>query len=201
MREDIRQNRNNLKQLFDAIETTDRSRKALISDEALETAIHVITEQAALGGKLIFIGNGGSAAIASHMATDFWKNAGIKAIAFNDSSLLTCISNDHGYEYVFEKSIEMFGEPSDVLIAISSSGKSENILRGVTAAQRKGLRVLTLSGFKSDNPLRGQGDINFYVPASHYGHVEVIHHAICHCLIDVIIKNKSKKTERAISHE
>jgi len=201
MREDIRQNRINLKHMFDAVEATNHAQKVLISDEALENAIHLILEQASNGGKLIFIGNGGSAAIASHMATDFWKNAGIKAMAFNDSSLITCVSNDHGYEYVFEKSIEMFGEPGDVLMAISSSGKSENILRGVNAAQKKGLRILTFSGFKSDNPLRREGDVNFYVPAEHYGYVEVIHHALCHCLIDVIMKNKSKKAERAISHE
>jgi len=135
------------------------------------------------------------------MATDFWKNAGIKALSFNDSSLLTCISNDYGYPHVFEKPIEMFIEPQDVLIAISSSGQSENILRGVFAAKEQGAGVLTFSGFKPDNPLRKLGEINFYVPIEHYGYVEVVHLALCHCLADMIIENRTKLKERIESHE
>ena len=102
------------------------------------------------GRKILFAGNGGSAAIASHMAIDFWKNAGIKALAFNDGALLTCVSNDHGYSHVFEKSIEMFAEYNDVLLAFSSSGNSENILRGVVAGQEKQGRIITFSGFKEE---------------------------------------------------
>ena len=135
------------------------------------------------------------------MATDFWKNAGIKAISFNDSVLLTCLSNDEGYKHVFEKSIQMFAHPADILIAISSSGRSENIIRGVDAMRQKGAKVITCTGFAQDNPLRPKGEINFYVPATHYGHVEVVHHALCHCLIDVIIANKPKLAERALLHE
>ena len=80
----------------------------------------------------------------------------------------------------------MFADSNDVLLAISSSGKSENILRGVVAAQEKGLKVISLSGLSGDNPLRKMGDINFYVPSMSYGFVEIIHKAICHCLIDMI---------------
>ena len=154
---------------------------------------NLILTQANSGHKLMFIGNGASAAISSHMSTDFWKTCGIRAIAFNDSSLLTCLGNDFGYEYIFEKSIEMFADPGDILVAISSSGKSENILRGVTSAKTKGCSVITLSGFKDDNPLLSAGDFNFYVPAQEYGPVEVIHHSICHCILDVIISHKEGK--------
>ena len=195
MRHTIRKNRQILKELFDTIAASHMTGQALILEEALENTVNLIIEKASVGGKIMFIGNGGSAAIASHMATDFWKNGGIKATAFNDSVLLTCISNDHGYKHVFEKSIEMFAHPDDVLVAISSSGQSEYILRGGAAAQAAYIAVITLSGFKADNPLRSKGDANFYVPSSHYGHVEVLHHSLCHCWIDTIMENKAKPKE------
>jgi len=150
----------------------------------------LILSQANSGHKLMFIGNGASASISSHMSTDFWKTCGVRAVAFNDSSLLTCLGNDFGYEYIFEKSIEMFADQGDILIAISSSGKSENILKGVNSAKSKGCSVITLSGFKNDNPLSSAGDYNFYVPAQEYGPVEVIHHSICHCILDAVNSHK-----------
>ena len=202
MREHIRENRRRIKELFDLVETTDAAGASQLVEEALENSISLIVEQVNAGGKLFFIGNGGSAAIASHMATDFWKNTGIRAMTFNDSVLLTCVSNDEGYQHVFERSIEMFAEPKDVLIAISSSGKSENILRAVAKAKEKKIAVITFSGFQPDNPLRSRGEINFYVPTCHYGHVECIHHFLCHSFIDTIIANKSKLLiERAMTHE
>lgn len=138
--------------------------------------------------KLIFIGNGGSASIASHMATDFLKNGGIPAIAFNDASLITCLGNDLGYENIFKKPIELLAGKGDLLVAISSSGRSANILQAVLAAKEKSCFIVTLSGFKSDNPLRAMGDINFYTGSSSYGHVETAHSAICHCLLDMIME-------------
>jgi D-sedoheptulose 7-phosphate isomerase len=125
------------------------------------------------------------------MSTDFWKNGGMRAIAFNDSSLLTCLGNDYGYEDIFAKSVEMFADKGDILVAISSSGKSENILRGVHSAKSKGCNVVTLSGFGSDNPLSSLGDFNFYVPDKSYGPVEIIHQSICHCLLDAILEKKT----------
>ncbi|HBR15732.1 MAG TPA: phosphoheptose isomerase [Candidatus Omnitrophica bacterium] len=195
MIEQIKNHRNMLKELYDGVVATDHRGNALPLDGALEKVIHVICEQACQKRKLIFIGNGGSAAIASHMAVDFWKNIGIKAITFNDSTLLTCLSNDIGYAYAFEKSIEIFGEEGDVLMAISSSGKSENILRGVAAAKKKRLKVVTFSGFDEHNPLRSEGEYNFYVPIAEYGYVEAIHHLLCHCLVDILLLNKSRLSE------
>ena len=192
MQSHIRQHRQQLTDLLTKVTATDSKGEVLALDKGLEAAIELIAERIARGGKLIFIGNGGSAAIASHMATDFWKNVGIKAMAFNDDVTLTCISNDNGYQYVFEKSIAMFGEKNDVLMAISSSGKSENILRGADTALQKGMAVVTFSGFGEDNPLRKKGKFNFYVPSNKYGHVEVIHHSLCHCLLDVIMQNKTQ---------
>jgi len=161
--------------------------------DGIEMVGSLILSQANSGHKLMFIGNGASASISSHMSTDFWKTCGVRAVAFNDSSLLTCLGNDFGYEYIFEKSIEMFADRGDVLIAISSSGKSENILKGVNSAKSKECSVITLSGFENDNPLSLAGDYNFYVPAQEYGPVEVIHHSICHCILDAVVSHKEGK--------
>jgi len=195
MKKDIRDYFVNLEGMFAKVTASGVDGFSYMLDEATDISAKMIINTGVLGKKLLFIGNGASASIASHMAIDFWKNAEIKALAFNDSSLLTCISNDYGYRHVFEKPIEMFAEREDILIAISSSGQSENILRATFAAKERGVKIITLSGFNQDNPLRKLGNINFYVPASHYGYVEVIHSAICHCMVDVIIKNKSKLVE------
>lgn len=197
MIDDIRKDRETFKLLLDGVIASDDKDTFISMDEALKKAIEMIVAHAKIGGKLFFIGNGGSASIASHLSTDFVKNAGIPAMAFNDSSLLTCISNDLGYERVFKEPLEMFAGPKDVLIAISSSGKSENILSGVRAAKAKGARVITFSGFDKDNPLRKSGEVNFYVPLSDYGHVEVMHLYLCHCLVNIIIKNKAGLNKKA----
>lgn len=144
------------------------------------------------GKKIIFIGNGGSAAIANHQATDYWKNGGIKSISFSDSSMLTCLSNDFGYEHVFAKPIEGFADKGDIVFAISSSGKSENILNGVKMALDKGCKVVTFSGFLHDNPLRKLGDVNFYVSSNSYGTVEVVHHLLIHSILEARLKGAEK---------
>jgi D-sedoheptulose 7-phosphate isomerase len=113
--------------------------------------------------------------------------------------LLTCISNDYGYEHVFEKPIEMFAKREDIVFAISSSGESKNIVRGVNAARLKECSVITLSGFKDDNILSTLGDINFYVPSRKYGLVEVIHHSICHCILDTIVSYREGQVKEWIN--
>jgi D-sedoheptulose 7-phosphate isomerase len=170
----------------------DNKGDSLELQSGFEKVVGLITSCGKRGGKLIFIGNGASASISSHMAVDFWKNALIKAISFNDAALLTCVSNDFGYPNVFEKPVEMFADPGDILVAISSSGMSENIIKAARIAQSKKSAVVTLSGFNKDNTLRSLGDINFYVPASSYGQVEVIHHSICHAILDTVVSRMKK---------
>jgi len=177
---------------FRAVKARDANESELGFDGGIELACALVKEAASVGKKVMFIGNGGSAGIASHMAVDFWKNGGIKAMTFNDSSILTCIGNDYGYSYVFEKPLEVFTEQGDILIAISSSGKSENILNGVRAAKAKGARIITLSGFGADNPLCTMGECNFYVPCGAYGPVELIHQAICHSVLDILMVRDGK---------
>ncbi len=138
------------------------------------------------------IGNGGSAAIASHMAEDYTKNGNMPMMAFNDAPMLTCFANDLGYENIFSAAIEYYASPKDLVIAISSSGKSPNIINGVLAAKKKGCNIITLSGFKPDNQLRQLGDINFYVPSDSYGNVEITHLSILHCALDLMCEDKSK---------
>ncbi|RMG72720.1 MAG: SIS domain-containing protein [Bacteroidetes bacterium] len=135
--------------------------------------------------KVMIIGNGGSAAVASHMAIDFWKNGGIRALTFNEGATLTCVSNDYCYEEVFAVPIQHFGDAGDIVMCISSSGGSENILRGARAARAKGARVITLSGFQPDNALRQLGDLNFYVPSHSYGFVETLHQFLIHSMLDI----------------
>jgi D-sedoheptulose 7-phosphate isomerase len=135
--------------------------------------------------KLMFVGNGGSAAIASHMAIDYSKNGGLRSLAFNDGAALTCLGNDLGYENVFAHQVDLHGREGDLLIAISSSGNSANILNAVAAGRVRGCAVVTLSGFSRDNALRKLGDMNFYVADNNYGFVEVAHLAICHAILDM----------------
>lgn len=178
--------------LIDSVKVNGIKRHKLDFHRGIETACDMIKKQYKAGGKIFFIGNGGSAAIASHMAVDFWKNGGIPAMSFSDNSLLTCISNDFGYENVFVKPIEFFAGKNDILFAISSSGKSKNILKAVDAMKKKEGSVITLSGFEEDNPLSSKGACNFYVPSSEYGLVEVAHQYISHFILDTIIENKGK---------
>lgn len=172
------------------IEVTDIKNKSLGILKAIAAVNEFMAALKRNNKKIIFIGNGGSASIASHQAVDYWKNGKIKAISFNDSSLLTCLSNDFGYPQVFSKAIEHFAEKGDLLFAISSSGKSPNILNGVRAARKKGCRILTLSGFKKNNPLRKLGDINFYIASASYGIVEISHLLICHSILDYLMNSK-----------
>jgi D-sedoheptulose 7-phosphate isomerase len=137
------------------------------------------------GNKIMFVGNGGSAGIASHLAIDYSKNGCLRAMAFNDAAALTCLSNDLGYDKVFSEQIALHARPGDLLVAISSSGASGNILNAVRAARAAGAAVVTLSGFTPDNPLRQAGDINFYVRSDAYGFVEVAHLALCHAVLDI----------------
>lgn len=153
-------------------------------EEGLGRAVALVEGACLNGNKAMFIGNGGSAAIASHQAVDYWKSGGLTALAFNDSSLLTSVSNDCGYERVFVTPIEHFARPGDLLVAISSSGRSPNILLGVDAARQIGCRIMTLSGFDDANGLRRKGDLNFYVPSHSYGVVEITHLTLLHAILE-----------------
>lgn len=194
-----------LKQSIATCNLTTRNLEPALLDEGLKEILQRIRKTKEEKKKVIFIGNGGSASIAGHMAVDFWKRGGIKAITFNDASLLTCVSNDFCYEMVFSKPLEQFAEEGDLLFAISSSGKSLNIINAVQTALEMGCFTVTLSGFSPENPLRKCGDRNLYVPHKEYGIVEMAHHVLLHYLIDEYLMQETKmmqstrKLEAALS--
>ncbi len=188
-------------QYFDVLGSIGRLTKATLSqgaavavDEAVSRALALVTAAKARESRIFFVGNGGSAGIASHMTTDWMKNGGFAALCCNDGAQLTCLANDLGYEQVFAKPISMHGRPGDVLIAISSSGNSPNIVAAVAAARQRSLDVVTLSGFTPDNKLRALGDINFYVGLKEYGFVEIGHLAICHAILDLSMGWRAEAT-------
>ena len=164
-----------------------------IDSSQLEQAINMVEEAHQLNKKIIVVGNGGSAAMASHVSVDFVKAAGIRAINFNEADLLTCFSNDYGYEHWVEKAFEAYADKGDLVILISSSGKSMNIINGAVQAKNMGLSVITVSGFSSDNPLRKLGDLNLWVESTEYNIVEMTHHVWLVAIIDYLIETKGIK--------
>lgn len=171
-------------QMLLSTQVTDGEGCRLPLDEGADRAVEALERIRTDGGKVFLVGNGGSASIASHIQNDLCKAAGIRAMVFNEPPLLTAFANDIGYETVFERPIELWAAPGDILLAISSSGRSQSILRAVNAAVTKRCRIVTFSGFRPDNPLRARGHINFYVASDVYGHVEVAHSALAHFLAD-----------------
>ncbi|HKO08902.1 MAG TPA: SIS domain-containing protein [Alphaproteobacteria bacterium] len=178
-----------LADLLTGTQASDSSGRFYPIDEAVEWAALAARATHDRGNKLMFIGNGGSAGTASHMAIDYSKSGNLRALAMNDGSVLTCLGNDYGYEHVFAKQIEFYGRPGDFLVALSSSGRSANILNAVKVAREMDCKVMTLSGFAPDNPLRGMGDMNFFLSADSYVFVEVGHMALCHAILEYSIEH------------
>jgi len=136
------------------------------------------------GGRVYLVGNGGSAGVASHAATDFFNAAKLRALTLHECSLMTCMANDFGYDNAFARMLLQMVEPGDLLVAISSSGQSMNIRNAAMQAAANGGQVITLSGFARDNPLRSTGSINFWLDSSDYGMVEIGHQFILHNISD-----------------
>ena len=144
--------------------------------------------------KVIIVGNGGSAAIASHVSVDLTKAAQVRSINFNEADLITCYANDFGYENWVSEALKSYSDVDDLLILISSSGKSQNIINAAIEAKKIGLKIITLSGFYSDNPLRKLGDINLWVDSADYNIIEMTHHIWLLAIVDYVIsENKGIK--------
>lgn len=154
--------------------------------ESLELAAALISSTQLQGGKVIIVGNGGSAAMASHVAVDLTKAAGVRTINFNEADLLTCLANDYGYEHWVEKALDFYADEGDLVILISSSGKSPNIVNGARRALELKLRVITLSGFSRDNPLRALGEVNLWADSRVYNIVEMTHHIWLVAIVDYL---------------
>ena len=142
--------------------------------------------------KILIFGNGGSAAIASHFSVDLTKNAKIRCTNYNEPDLITCFSNDFGYERWVEMAIKYYGNKGDVLIVISSSGKSKNMINACIAARKKKFsKIITLTGHLVNNPVKKLGDINLWVNSKAYNYIENIHQFWLLSLVDLVIGKKN----------
>jgi len=161
------------------------------SEEITEKIVkvkNILVENNKNNKKIMIFGNGGSAAIASHFSVDLTKNAKIRCFNFNESDLITCFSNDYGYEKWVEKAVSFYGDKGDILIIISASGKSKNMINGCEAARRKKFsHIITFTGLDKDNPVSKLGDINFWINSKAYNYIENIHQIWLLTIVDLII--------------
>lgn len=164
-----------------------------LSEENPEKFLKVVDEillASEKGGKTIIVGNGGSAAISSHVSVDLTKAANIRSINFNEADLLTCFSNDYGYQNWVYKALEFYADAEDFVILISSSGRSKNMINAANYCSEAEIKFATFTGFSPDNPLRKLGDHNFYLKSEEYNVVEMTHHIWLLALVDYIIERR-----------
>ncbi len=176
----------NLVHIISSTEFTKNERAYAYAD-GIKMLVDAFSEKKKNGSRVFFIGNGGSAAIASHMTADFMKNGGMNTCSLYDNAVTTCMGNDYGYQDVFSRPLEFLASEGDLIVAISSSGKSENIIKAIEAAKKNKANVFTFTGFSRDNPARKMGDISVYVPCDKYGIVESIHNLILQEIVDIIM--------------
>ncbi|OCQ51641.1 Phosphoheptose isomerase [Photorhabdus australis subsp. thailandensis] len=181
-------------------EAADTLAKFLSDDaniEAIQKAAVLLANSFKAGGKVLSCGNGGSHCDAMHFAEELTgryreNRPGYPAIAISDVSHLSCVSNDFGYEFVFSRYVEAVGKEGDILLGISTSGNSGNIIKAIEAARLKGMKVITLTG-KDGGKMAGTADVEIRVP--HFGYadrIQEIHIKVIHILIQLIEKEMVK---------
>ncbi len=171
-------------ELMAASKATHFNHETLEIETAVTRLCSMLADLRQQDGTLYLLGNGGSASVSSHAATDFFNVAKLRAITLHESSMLTCMTNDYGYENAYARMVCQMVKPKDIVIAISSSGQSKNIRNAVKQAREKGAIVITLSGFDVNNPLRLMGELNFWLDSSDFGMVEIGHQFILHNISD-----------------
>ena len=147
-------------------------------------------------GKILIFGNGGSAAIASHASVDLTKNARIRAVNFNEADLITCFSNDYGYDRWIEKTIDFYADKRDIIILISSSGQSKNMINACKAAKKKRIRVISFTGHSKNNPLSKLSQISLWVNSKAYNYIENTHQIWLLGICDLIIGKREYSAKR-----
>lgn len=161
--------------------------ETLALQAGLDAALALFRQVRDTGRDVYLIGNGGSAALVAHVQNDLVNKTRLRAHVLHEPSLLTCMSNDYGYQHAYANLLDRFLRPGDLLVAVSSAGRSANIIEAVAVARAQGASVLTLSGFAAANPLRQLGDINIWLPSDDYGEVEVGHQLVLHYLSDALV--------------
>ena len=169
---------------------TDAIGDELSIEAGVEKFIDKLKQTKDLGNRIFVIGNGGSAGVASHVVTDFINKGGLCASTLHDPALLTCMANDYGYENAFAQILSTLAHKGDVLIAVSSSGQSANIHNAIHLMQKTGGTIISLSGFKKNNPLRSLGSLNFWLDSNDYGFVEMGHFFLLHHIADRVASVK-----------
>lgn len=164
----------------------DKNGQELVVDQAYQFWKDWTLQARAERRVVYLVGNGASASMASHLSADLAKNAHVRTQVFSDLSLITAIANDLCYEEVFAEPLRSRMEAGDLLVAISSSGKSPNILRAAEVARKQGGKIISLSAMDEENPLRQAGDLNIYLPAATYGMAESGHATILHYWMDLV---------------
>ncbi len=181
-----------LNRLTSKLETVYQGRP-VTPDEAFDLLFARTLRLRADNGTLFCIGNGASAAISSHFSADMAKNGALHTEVFTDLALLSAISNDMGFENVYAEPFSRRAKAGDMLVAISSSGRSPNILKCVRRAADFHTDVVTFSAMDSDNPLRECGFLNFYVPARLYGNAESLHAMLLHYWTDLFLNEEKQE--------
>jgi len=151
----------------------------------IDQSVRLIDECRNHNGKVYIVGNGGSASIASHVSVDFAKVARVPSATFNNANLITCFANDYGHDYWVSEAIKAYTNKNDMLILISSSGTSKNIVNAASYCNDNHIPLITLSGFKSDNPLSKLGNVNMHVESDSYNFIEMSHHIILVAIVDI----------------
>ena len=156
----------------------------------IDKSVQLISDCKKNNGKVYVVGNGGSSSIASHVSVDFAKVARVNSSTFNNANLITCFANDYGYENWVVEAIKAYLNKNDMMILISSSGTSKNIVNAAKYCKKNSIQLITLSGFKKNNPLSKYGNVNFHINSDQYNFIEMSHHIILVYLVDIFAKNK-----------
>jgi len=159
-----------------------------VNANLIEQSVQLIQRSIHNKSKVYIVGNGGSASIASHVSVDFAKVARVPSSTFNNSNLTTCFANDYGYENWVVEAIKAYTNINDLIILISSSGTSKNIVNAAQYCKDNNIDLITLSGFTKDNPLSTLGNVNFHIESTEYNYIEMSHHIILLALVDIFAK-------------
>ena len=159
-----------------------------VDTNLINASVNLIANTKKNKNKIYIVGNGGSSSIASHVSVDFTKVAKINCSTFNNANLITCFANDYKYENWVVEAIKAYSLEQDLFILISSSGTSKNIVNAAQYCKQKKINLITLSGFKKNNPLSQSGNINFHVESEEYNFIEMTHHIILLSIVDIFAK-------------
>ena len=172
-----------------------------LDERKINLIYKMIKDTSKKGGIIYIAGNGGNASTSSHMSTDLTKNAKIKSMSFNDANLITCFANDYGYENWLKAAIKYYVKANDLVVLLSVSGKSKNLVNAANFCKKKKIKFITITGAKKNNPLSQKGIINYWINSKAYNIVETLQMAILASIVDRIIgkseysSNLSKKSK------